>query len=67
MYPDLSGMALVFEYMPHTLYSKMKDDENPISRQQIRSYTRMLLKGLAYLHDDLHIMHRVSKFVNSMS
>lgn len=53
-------MALVFEYMPHTLYSKMKDDENPISRQQIRSYTKMLLKGLAYLHDDLHIMHRVS-------
>ncbi|CAO1427425.1 unnamed protein product [Diamesa serratosioi] len=61
LYPDLSGMALVFEYMPHTLYSKMKNDENPISRQQIRSYTRMLLKGLAYLHDDLHIMHRVSK------
>jgi hypothetical protein len=60
MYPDLSGLALVFDYMPHTLYSKLKDDENPLSRQQIQSYTRMLLTGLAYLHDELNIMHRVS-------
>lgn len=60
MYPDLSGLALVFEYMPHTLYSKLKDEENPLSRQQIQSYTKMLLRGLSYLHDDLKIMHRVS-------
>lgn len=59
MYPDLSGLALVFDYMPHTLYSKLKDEENPLSRQQIQSYTRMLLRGLSYLHDDLRIMHRV--------
>lgn len=60
MYPDLSGLALVFEYMPHTLYSKLKDEENPLSRQQIQSYTKMLLRGLSYLHDELKIMHRVS-------
>lgn len=59
MYPDLSGLALVFDYMPHTLYSKLKDEENPLSRQQIQSYTKMLLRGLSYLHDDLRIMHRV--------
>lgn len=59
MYPDLSGLALVFDYMPHTLYSKLKDEENPLSRQQIQSYTRMLLRGLSYLHDELRIMHRV--------
>lgn len=59
MYPDLSGLALVFDYMPHTLYSRLKDEENPLSRQQIQSYTQMLLRGLSYLHDDLKIMHRV--------
>lgn len=60
MYPDLSGLALVFDYMPHTLYSRLKEEENPLSRQQIQSYTQMLLRGLAYLHDELKIMHRVS-------
>jgi cell cycle related kinase len=60
MYPDLSGIALVFDYMPHTLYSKLKDDENPLSRQQIQSYMKMLLRGLSYLHDEMKIMHRVS-------
>lgn len=59
MYPDLSGLALVFDYMPHTLYSKLKDEENPLSRQQIQSYTKMLLRGLSYLHQDLKIIHRV--------
>lgn len=59
IYPDLCGIALVFDFMPHTLYSKLKDEENPLSRQQIHSYTKMLLRGLSYLHDDLKIMHRV--------
>ena len=58
MYPDLSGLSLVFEYMPFTLYSKLKDEDNPMSRQEIQSYMKMLLKGLMYLHD-LRIMHRV--------
>ena len=62
MYPDLSGIALVFDYMPFTLYSKLKDDENPLSRQQIQSYMKMLLRGLHYLHDELNIMHRVILF-----
>ncbi|KAL7023867.1 hypothetical protein ACKWTF_012820 [Chironomus riparius] len=64
MYPDLSGLALVFDYMPHTLYSRLKDEENPLSRQQIQSYTKMLLTGLAYLHDELKIMHRDIKPAN---
>ncbi|CRL05800.1 CLUMA_CG018828, isoform A [Clunio marinus] len=64
MYPDLSGLALVFEYMPNTLYSKLKDEENPLSRQQIQSYTKMLLRGLSYLHDELKIMHRDIKPAN---
>ncbi|ETN66332.1 cell division protein kinase 7, partial [Anopheles darlingi] len=63
MYPDLTGISLVFEYMPHTLYSKLKDDENPLSRATVRRYTGMLLKGLAYLHG-LRLMHRDIKPAN---
>jgi len=61
LYPDVSGLALVFEFMQNTLYSKLRDEENPLSRQQIQSYMKMLLRGLAYLHDDMNIMHRVSR------
>ena len=63
MYPDLSGMSLVFEYMPHTLYSKMKDELNPLSRKDVRKYTQMMLNGLKYLHE-LKIMHRDMKPAN---
>ncbi|XP_055587231.1 cyclin-dependent kinase 20 [Uranotaenia lowii] len=63
MYPDLSGMSLVFEYMPHTLYSKMKDEDHPLSRAEIRRYMAMLLNGLKYLHE-LRIMHRDIKPAN---
>lgn len=63
MYPDLAGISLVFEYMPHTLYSKLKDEENPLSRATVRRYTAMLLRGLAYLHG-VHIMHRDIKPAN---
>lgn len=59
MFPDISGLALVFEYMPETLYSRMKQEENPVNRRERRNFMRMLLKGLKYLHD-LNIMHRVS-------
>uniref|UniRef100_A0A182FAK0 Cyclin-dependent kinase 20 n=1 Tax=Anopheles albimanus TaxID=7167 RepID=A0A182FAK0_ANOAL len=64
MYPDLTGISLVFEYMPHTLYSRLKEaDENPLSRATVRRYTGMLLKGLAYLHG-LRLMHRDVKPAN---
>ncbi|XP_058121488.1 cyclin-dependent kinase 20 [Anopheles ziemanni] len=63
MYPDLAGISLVFEYMPHTLYSKLKDEENPLSRATVRRYIAMLLRGLAYLHG-VHIMHRDIKPAN---
>lgn len=63
MYPDLSGMSLVFEYMPHTLYSRMKDEEHPLSRGETRRFMAMLLNGLQYLHG-LRIMHRDIKPAN---
>lgn len=62
MYPDLSGMALVFDYVPHTLYTRMRcpDDRNvpPLDAALARCYFEQLLDGLAYLHAN-RIMHRV--------
>lgn len=49
--------------MPHTLYSRLRDERNPITRQETRRYTRMLLRGLRYLHD-ISIMHRDIKPAN---
>lgn len=56
-------MALVFEFMPHTLYSKLRDEVSPVTRQETKSYTRMLLKGIKHLHD-MGIMHRDIKPAN---
>ncbi|XP_055677209.1 cyclin-dependent kinase 20 [Lutzomyia longipalpis] len=63
IYPDLNGLALVFDFMPHTLQSRLKDETDPLSRQEVKSYTRMLLKGLSYLHEK-GIMHRDIKPAN---
>jgi cell cycle related kinase len=63
MYPDLAGLSLVFDYMPLTLYAKLKDDTNPLSRPEIKKFMQMLLKGLKYLHD-FNIMHRDIKPAN---
>lgn len=60
IFPDLTGLSLVFEFMPFTLYSKLRDESNPLSRAIIKSYTQMLLQGLKYMHS-LGIMHRVQR------
>lgn len=60
VFPDLIGLAMVLEYMPDTLYGRLKNDSNPLSRQQVRKYTQMMLMGIEYLHLK-EIMHRVSK------
>ncbi|GAB0087324.1 cyclin-dependent kinase 20 [Sergentomyia squamirostris] len=63
IYPDLNGLALVFDFMPHTLQSRLKDEGDPMSRQEVKSNTRMLLHGLSYLHEK-GIMHRDIKPAN---
>lgn len=45
--------------MPDTLYGKLKNDANPLSRQQVRKFALMMLKGIEYLHN-MDIIHRVS-------
>uniref|UniRef100_A0A336MKW1 Cyclin-dependent kinase 20 n=1 Tax=Culicoides sonorensis TaxID=179676 RepID=A0A336MKW1_CULSO len=63
MFPDVSGPSLVFEYMPFTLYSKLKDEHKPLCRRDIKNYARMLFKGLKYMHE-LNLMHRDIKPAN---
>lgn len=58
VFPDLTGLSLVLEFMPHTLYSKLRPDAEPLKRSTVRSYTSMLLQGVKYMHS-LGIMHRV--------
>lgn len=57
VFPDMTGLSLVFEFMPHTLLSKLKESMS-LSRATIRSYTKMLLNGVKHMHS-IHIMHRV--------
>lgn len=60
---SISLSRLVFEYVPHTLYSRLRDELNPVTRQETRRYMRMLLRGLKYLHE-ISIMHRDIKPAN---
>ncbi|XP_037930596.1 cyclin-dependent kinase 20-like [Teleopsis dalmanni] len=63
IYPDLIGLSLVLEYMPDTLYAKLKNEASPLSRQQVRKFSLMMMKGIEYLHG-LGIMHRDIKPAN---
>ncbi|XP_055315627.1 cyclin-dependent kinase 20-like [Sitodiplosis mosellana] len=63
VFPDMTGLSLVFEFMPHTLYSILKNDSMPLSRSTIRSYASMLLHGVNYMHN-IGIMHRDIKPAN---
>lgn len=63
IYPDLNGLALVFEFVPFTLYDKLHDETNPMTRQQTQTYAHQLFRGLRYLHERT-IMHRDVKPAN---
>ena len=57
-FPVGLDFVMVFEYMPSGLWELIKDNENPLTVPQIKTYTRMLLEGVAYMHSK-NIMHRV--------
>ncbi|XP_004534373.2 cyclin-dependent kinase 20 [Ceratitis capitata] len=63
IYPDLTGLSLVLEYMPETLYSKLRNEIEPLNRSQIRKFALMMFKGIDYLHS-MGIMHRDIKPAN---
>ena len=59
MFPHGTGFVLVFEYMLSDLSEVVRNSERPLSEAQIKSYMLMLLKGVAFCHEN-NIMHRVS-------
>ncbi|XP_056643370.1 cyclin-dependent kinase 20-like [Diorhabda sublineata] len=56
-------MVLVMEYLPTTLYDILSKNDLVLSLGQVKAYTRMLLKGVNYMHQN-HIMHRDLKPAN---
>lgn len=55
---ERSTVHLVFEYVPCDLRKMIRSPSvPPFTEAQIRGYARMLLSGIAYLHDELHIVH----------
>lgn len=55
---ERGAVHLVFEYAPCDLRKIIRSPSVPaLAEPQVRGYARMLLRGLAYLHDDLHIVH----------
>lgn len=53
------GVVLALEFMPSGLWEILHDLQNPPSTGVLKTYMRMLLKGVRYLHEH-GIMHRVS-------
>ena len=57
------GFVLVFEYMISDLSEMIHNIDDPLREHQVKSYMEMLLKGVAYLHEQ-NIMHRDLKPAN---
>lgn len=56
-----SSAVLVMEYLPWSLADLLKLKEIPLSLSQTKTYLRMILTGVSFMHEN-HIMHRVSIF-----
>ncbi|CAL7943876.1 unnamed protein product [Xylocopa violacea] len=54
---------MVFEYMPTGLWEVIKDNDILLSSSQIKTYTKMILEGIAYIHGK-NIIHRDLKPAN---
>lgn len=57
-FPVGLDFIMVFEYMPSGLGELLKDTDNPLTTSQKKTYMKMLLGGVAYMHSK-KIMHRV--------
>lgn len=62
-FPIGLDFVMVFEYMPSGLWELIKDNENPLLPSQTKTYMKMLLEGVAYMHSK-NIMHRVGQVLN---
>ena len=58
VFPHGSVIVFVFEFMLSDLSEVIRKVEKPLTEAQVKSYMLMLLKGIAYCHEN-NIMHRV--------
>lgn len=63
VFPQGLGFVLVFEFMVSDLGELINDFESPINEPLIKTYSQMLLKGVAFMHSN-SIMHRDLKPAN---
>ncbi len=54
-----AGIVLVFEYMLSDLSEVIRNAVTPLTEAQVKSYMVMLLRGVAFCHEN-NIMHRVT-------
>lgn len=62
-FPNGLDFVMVFEYMPTGLWEILRDPEISLTLVQIKTYMKMLLEGIAYVHGK-NIIHRVHGFVS---
>ncbi|KAG7202476.1 hypothetical protein KM043_017047 [Ampulex compressa] len=62
-FPDGLDFTMVVEYMPSGLWEILKDNEIMLTVSQIKTYMKMLLEGIAYVHAK-NIIHRDLKPAN---
>lgn len=60
-----SSVVLVMEYLPWSLADLLGNKEIPITLTQTKTYLRMILNGVSYMHEN-HIMHRVGILCREM-
>ena len=60
VFPHGSSLVLEFEYMLSDLSEVIRNTDKPLSEGQVKSYMLMLLKGVAFCHEN-NIMHRVGE------
>ncbi|XP_013404399.1 cyclin-dependent kinase 20-like [Lingula anatina] len=63
VFPYGSGFVLVFEFMLSDLSEVIRNTNTPLTEAHIKSYMLMLLKGVAFCHNN-NIMHRDLKPAN---
>ena len=58
VFPHGTGFVLVFDFMLSDLSEVIRNTQRPLTQSQVKGYMMMLLKGVAFLHQN-NIMHRV--------